>query len=400
MKCGDSMKKKLLFVIPSLRSGGAEKSLISLLSLMDYKKYDVDLLCFRRDGLFFDKIPQEVNVIKGTEDYEMFDGDVKSAILHFIKKGKFSSVADRIQYIRCYKEADRELKDKKMWNLLKKQLPQLNKEYDCVIGYLEGNASCYAVDYENADKRICYVHSDIKKLEINKYINREIFEKSDVIVTVSQACYESIAEEYPFAKNKTAVIENITSAKLLRQSAQGKDVFDKKENEKIILTVGRFSPPKGIDLAVKASAILKEKGYAFKWYHIGAGELKAEIESLIFSLGVENEFILLGEKSNPYPYIGQCDIYVQPSRYEGKSIAIDEAKCLCRPIITTDFTTVADQIQDGVNGLVCEMDENAIAAKIETLFNDEDLRKKLIRNLSEEKTGNEEELEKFYSILD
>ena len=164
--------------------------------------------------------------------------------------------------------------------------------------------------------------------------------------------------------------------------------------------MGRFSPPKGIDLAVKSSAILKKKGYNFKWYHIGTGELKPEIEKLIYELNVQNEFILLGEKSNPYPYIGQCDIYVQPSRYEGKSIAIDEAKCLCRPIVTTNFTTVADQIQDGVNGIVCEMNEIDIAAKIETLLNDEDLRKKVTRNLSEEKTGNEEELEKFYSILD
>lgn len=399
MKSGDSMKKNLLFVIPSLRSGGAEKSLVSLLSLLDYSQYDVDLLCFRRDGLFYDKIPQEVNVINGTEDYEMFDGDAKSAIIYFIKKGNLSSVADRIQYIRCYKEDDQELKDKKMWNLLKKQLPHLNKKYDCVIGYLEGNASCYAVDYENTDKRICYVHSDIKKLEITKNINRENFEKCDVIVTISQVCADSIAEEYPFAKEKITIIENITSSSLLKQSAQEETVFNKISDEKILLTVGRFSPPKGIDLAVKASAILKEKGYLFKWYHIGTGELKAEIESLISSLGVENEFILLGERSNPYPYIGQCDIYVQPSRYEGKSIAIDEAKCLCRPIVTTNFTTVADQIQDGINGLICEMNTNDIAAKIETLLNDAELRNELTLNLLEEKTGNEEELEKFYSIL-
>ena len=100
------MKKKILFVIPSLRSGGAEKSLITLLSLFDYNKFDVDLLTFRRDGLFFDKIPSEVNVIKGTEDYEMFDGDAKSAIIYFIKKGKFISVVDRLRYVRAYKIKD------------------------------------------------------------------------------------------------------------------------------------------------------------------------------------------------------------------------------------------------------------------------------------------------------
>lgn len=393
------MKKKILFVIPSLRSGGAEKSLLTLLTLIDYQQYEIDLLCFRREGLFYDKIPAEVNVITGTEDYENFDGGAKSAVVYFLKKGKISSAADRIRYMGAYKESNPDLKVRKMWALLKKQLPEVNGKYDCVIGYLEGNASYYAADYENTDKRICYVHSDIKKLGISKAANTEAFEKCDVIVTVSQACADSIADEFPFAKSKTVVIENITSARLLRESAQAEKVFDKNGDENIILTVGRFSPPKGIDLAVKAAKILKEKGYGFKWYHIGTGELKAEIEDLISSLGVENEFILLGERSDPYPYIGQCDIYVQPSRYEGKSIAIDEAKCLCRPIVTTNFTTVADQINNGVNGLVCEMNETDIAAKIEALLKDKTLREKFSQTLASEKTGNEEELEKFYAIL-
>ncbi len=393
MKCGDSMKKKLLFVIPSLRSGGAEKSLITLLSLMDYARYDVDLLCFRRDGLFFDKIPREVNVIKGTEDYEIFDGDAKSAIMYFIKKGKLFSALYRVKYAKS------SATENKRWHILKKQLPKMHKEYDCAVGYLEGNASYFVADNVKAKRKICYVHNDFKKLGLCKESSRELFVKCDKVVTVSQVCLASLTDEFPEISEKFTVIENITSPKIISEYAAEESPYENKGNNLIITTVGRLAPQKAIDLAVKASAILKNKGYSFKWYHIGTGELKAEIESLISSLGVENEFILLGERSNPYPYIGQCDIYVQPSRYEGKSIAIDEAKCLCRPIVTTDFTTVSDQIQDGINGLVCEMNERDIAGKIEKLLNDEELRNELTRNLSEEKTGNEEELEKFYSIL-
>lgn len=394
------MKKKILFVIPSLRSGGAEKSLLTLLTLIDYQKYEVDLLCFRREGLFYDKIPDEVNVIKGTEDYELFDGNAKTAFVNFLKKGNLVSAVDRIRYISAFRENNLNLREKKMWRLLKKQLPQTDKKYDCVIGYLEGNASYYAAEYINTDKRICYVHSDVRKLGITNNENTaESFRKCDAIVTVSQACADSVTENFSFTEGKVVVIENITSPKLLRKSAGSEKAYNPKNGEKIILTVGRFSPPKGIDLAVKASAVLKEKGYSFKWYHIGTGELKEDIEKLISSLGVDEEFILLGEKANPYPYIGQCDIYVQPSRYEGKSIAIDEAKCLCRPIVTTKFTTVADQITDGVNGIVCKMNENDIAAKIEMLFNDETLREKISENLAGEKAGNEEEIEKFYAIL-
>ncbi len=392
------MKKKILFVIPSLRSGGAEKSLITLLSLFDYKKYDVDLLSFRRDGLFFDKIPQEVNVIKGTEDYEMFDGDVKSAVKYFIKKGKISSVVDRVKYIQCCKENDGALREEKMWSLLKKQLPVLTARYDCAIGYLEGNASYFVADDVCAQRKICYVHNDFKKLGLDKEKNRKLFQKCDKVVTVSQVCLESLTDEFCEFKEKFVVIENITSPKILNKYAEESSPYEG-EDKTIITTVGRLAPQKAIDLAVKACAELKKRGKPVRWYHIGTGELKTEIEELIKDSGIENDFILLGERSNPYPYISGCDIYVQPSRYEGKSIAIDEAKSLKRPIVATNFTTVADQITDGVNGLICEMNEIDIADKIEKLIDDTDLRNKLSENLSEEKTGNEEEIEKLYRLL-
>lgn len=393
------MKEKILFVIPSLRSGGAEKSLITLLSLMDYEKFSVDLLSFRRDGLFFDKIPSEVNIIKGTEDYEMFDGDVKSATKYFIKKGKFISVINRLRYGRAYKIKDEDRREKFMWSMLKKQLPVCNGEYSCVVGYLEGNASFFAAEFKNVRKRICYVHSDFKRLGINRKLSEDAFKKCDTIVTVSQICADSLKELFPSANEKIVVIENIISPRLLNEYAEEEQVFLRSGQETVLLTVGRFAPPKGIDLAVRACALLKKKGYKVKWYHIGEGDLRQSIEALVSELDVREEFILLGERSNPYPYIGQCDIYVQPSRYEGKSIAIDEAKCLHKPIVTTNFTTVADQIADGVNGMICQMDENDIANKIELLIIDTELRKKLTDNLLREKTGNEEELEKFYALL-
>lgn len=393
------MKKKILFVIPSLKSGGAEKSLIILLSLFDYEKYEVDLLSFRREGLFFDKIPAEVNVIKGTEDYEIFDGDAKKAIKHFIKKGKLSSAVDRIKYIKSFSEADASLREKKKWFLLKKQLPKLNKKYDCAVGYLEGNASYFVADDVIADKKICYVHNDFKKLGLDVNRNRKLFEKCDKVVTVSQVCLDSLVDEFPELVNKFILIENITSPKVIKNYSLENSPYKKDENTIILNTVGRLAPQKAIDLAVKTCAELKNRGKSIKWYHIGTGELKEEIESLIRELGVETDFILLGERSNPYPYISGCDIYVQPSRYEGKSIAIDEAKCLLKPIVTTNFTTVKDQIVDGVNGLVCEMNENDIADKLEKLIDSTDLRQKLSENLSKENLGNEEELEKFYGLI-
>lgn len=393
------MKKQLIFIIPSLKSGGAEKSLISLLSLFDYEKYDVDLLLFRKEGLFLEKIPPQVNLVGDTSDYEAFDASAVSAVKYFVGKGKFVTALDRIRYARAFAEENEYLRDRWLWNYLKKVLPVIDKHYDCAIGYLEGNASLYATECVDADKKICFFHSDFKMRGVDEALCRDIFEKADSVATVSAECKKSLVSVFPEFASKFCVIENIISSEFINSEASDFEAYDRRNGETVILTVGRFSPAKGIDIAVKAAAELKRRGLCFKWYQIGSGEQESEIAELIERLGVGDCFIPLGEQSNPYPYIGQCDIYVQPSRYEGKSIAIEEAKCLCRPIVATDFPTVGDQITDGVTGIICEADEYDIAAKTEKLINSPELRAKLSKKLSCEVVGNESEIEKFYALL-
>ena len=393
------MKKQLLFIIPSLNSGGAEKSLISLLSLFDNDKYDVDLLLFRREGLFLEKVPNEVRLVGDVSDYEAFDAGCVSSVKYFLFKGKFITALNRLRYARAFSQSDAYTRDKKLWSFLKKVLPKLDKRYDCAVGYLEGNASLYAVECADADKKICFFHNDFKKLGLDETLCREIFGKADSIVTVSAECKKSLDAIFGEFTDKIHIIENIISPKLIRSEAECTDVYDKLSDETVILTVGRCSPQKGIDIAVRAAAELKERGLPFKWYHIGAGELFDETAELVKSLDVSDRFIMLGERSGPYPYIGQCDIYVQPSRFEGKSIAIDEAKCLCRPIVVTDFPTVSDQITDGLNGIVCKAESRDIADRVEMLIKSPSLRKSLSDELLREDVGNESEIEKFYSLL-
>lgn len=394
------MKKQILFVIPSMRSGGAEKSLLTLLTVFDYEKYDVDLLSFRHDGLFFDKLPGEVNVLSDSKRYEMFDGDAKLAVKYFLKKGMLCSAIDRWKYSRLGSMTDLKEADELRWKYLKKQLPKIKKEYDCAVGYLEGNANRFVVESVRAKRKICYVHSVIDKLDIDKESFGRTFARADGIVTVSEECRNNLLKNYPDLEEKFFVVENITSKKLLEKECKAAVAYPEKNDEIIINTVGRFSEPKNISLAVDACAELVGRGNKIKWYHIGEGPLRAEIEKKISANGLEDKFILLGERSNPYPYIGQCDIYVQPSLYEGKSIAIDEAKCLSRPIVVTDFTTVHDQIADGTDGIICKMDKADMADKIEMLIKNWDLRERLTENLRREKTGNEEEILNFYKLID
>lgn len=394
------MKKQILFVIPSMRSGGAEKSLLTLLTLFDYEKYDVDLLSFRHDGLFFEKLPPQVNVLGGNEAYEMFDGEAICAIKYFVKKGKIFSAIDRWKYSKLSSLNDEHLREEKQWNFLKKQLPKIRKKYDCAIGYLEGNANSFVAECVNANKKISYIHNDIEKLGFDRESYEKTFAAADKIVTVSQECKNSLCKYFPDYGEKFEVIENITCRSVLLMQSGEENVYEKNDGEAVICTVGRFSEQKNISLAVEVCAELVRRGENIKWYHIGMGTLKEKIEAEIKELNVGERLILLGERANPYPYIAQCDIYVQPSLFEGKSIAIDEAKCLCRPIVVTDFPTVFDQIEDGVNGLICKMNKDDMADKIQFLLADKSERQRLSDTLAKEKLGNEEEIFKLYELIE
>ena len=391
------MKKKLLFIIPSLCSGGAERSLVTLLTLLTQTdRYEIDLLLFREEGLFLPAVPQGVTVLSGGEKYAAFDGSLIGAVKYGLAHIDPAFAWNRLRYAGALKNGDRA----GVWNTLKKALPVFPTEYDAAVGYLEGNALYFCAECVKAKKRIGYVHNDYNKLGLSAEFDRPFVEKLDSFVTVSSECANVLAQQFPEAAEKIHVIENITSPAVLKALAKAAP----KEFENLscpkFLTVGRLNPQKGYDLALAAAEKLKRDGAAYKWFCIGTGERKEQIEREVAEKGLEEDFILLGERTNPYPYIAQCDVYVQPSYYEGKSIALDEAKCLARPIVATKFSTVFDQLIDGETALLAEMNGDDVAEKIEALIGDKALREKLTENLQKEKVGNEEELEKFIALIE
>ncbi len=389
------MKKKLLFIMPNLGSGGAEKALTNLLSLFDYESYEVDLLLFRREGIFLADVPEKVNIIDGGKNYAAFDASaaayIKSKLLGF----DFKSAVNRIEYSKAISSGNRE----KIWQCLKKAIKKPQKHYDVAVAYLEGNSVYYCVDCVDADRKIGYVHNDYNGLDLDKNFDKPYFEKLDYLVTVSDECANVLCKTFPESAHRVRMLENIISPTLLKSLA--KTAPEEYETDsKILLTIGRFSAQKGYDMAVKAAEILDKKGYDFKWFAVGKGELMPQIKEEISNCSLEEKFILLGEKSNPYPYIKDCDIYVQPSYFEGKSIAIDEAKAFAKPIVCTSFPTVYDQLTDSETALLADINPQSIAQKIEELLNNEALCKTLSNNLKKENQGNEEEIDKFYMLLE
>ncbi len=395
------MKKRLVFVMESMGSGGGERSLLTLLQLMDYEKYDVDLLLFNQSGLFMGMIPPQVNLIDFDESYKAFSAPLSQSVKSYFLKGKLFSALNRILYSKAVnsKSSSSLHRDQLAWKYMKKAFKEKLTGYDAAIGYLEGKPNFFVADCVDAKIKIGYVHNDYRKLQMSEKLDKTFFNKLDYIVSVSDECCNVLKEVFPEYAERVKKVENITSPSTLVKMGEDQAEEYKNTNKKILLTIGRLSKQKGYDIAVDAAEILDKNGIDFKWFAIGKGELKEEIDAKIKEKNLEDRFILLGERANPYPYINGCDVYVQSSYFEGKSIAIDEAKCFAKPIVATKFTTVLDQLTDGKTALLAEIDAASVAEKIAALLSDEQLCRTLSENLKNEKVGNEEEIEKFYRLL-
>lgn len=395
------MKKKILFVIPSLDAGGAEKSLINLLSVIDYNQYEVDLLLFHKKGHFISLLPTPVNLITIEGDFPYFCMPLSSSIRSFLKRGYIKLAFQRVLFFLKNKiETNTSKAEQSSWSNISYAIPKLNKEYDVAIGSLEKSSIYYVVEKVKAKTKIGWIHTNYSKSGMQHDFDLPFFEKLNYLVTISEECAVDLKINFPDLKNKIRVIYNIVSPDLIRELSC-EVIEDAKFNTTTftILTVARLSKEKGIDLALESALELVRMGKFFTWYIIGDGGEKDSLETKIKEYHLENSFILLGLKANPYPYIKHAFLYVQPSRYEGKSIAIDEAKILAKPIITTNYPTSKDQISTGINGIICEMNPIAIAQQICLVMDNPILIEKFTLNLMEENLGTENEIIKLYRLI-
>lgn len=394
------MKKDILFIIPSLGAGGGEKSLINLLTQIDFNKYNVDLFILNNKGLFMEFIPKEVNVLEIREDTEIFNKNLKASILEYITKGKFILAYNRLMF--CLKNRFNKnigIAEQHSWKHLRKAIGIIDKRYDVAIGYLEKTSNYICVDCVHACKKIAWIHTDYNKLELDKKYDKRYFEEVNNIITVSEECKNSLINNFKEQENKIRVIKNIVSPTVINKMAkENVDIYKEKE-ENIIVSVGRLSYEKGFDMAVNSCKILVDKGFKIRWYLVGDGNERGKIQELVAENRLQDKFILVGAQSNPYKYINVADIYVQPSRFEGKSIAMDEAKILHKPIVATNFTTVNDQIENNVTGVISEMNEESLAITIASVLMNSNLKEDLKNNLYKMNFGTEDEINKLYEII-
>ncbi len=395
------MKKNLVFVIPSLAAGGAEKSLINLLNSIDYSKYNVDLVVLYKKGIFLSMIPDQVTILELNSNYKTFSKNIIASCLEFLQQGKIKLIFNRLVYFtKNYFNENKAIAEQNSWINIKNSIDKLPKKYDAAIGFLEKSSIYFIVDKIDAKVKIGWIHTSYSSSGMNPNFDANYFDKCNAIIAVSPDCESDLQKNFLKLKNKFKTIYNIVSTTVIHDlSNETIEDYHFLNAQNSIVTVARLSSEKGIDLAIEACKIVVEKNIDFKWFVIGDGQEKENLKTKIKDYKLQNNFYLIGLKQNPYPYIKKCTIYVQPSLYEGKSMAIEEAKILRKPIIVTNFATSRDQINHLENGIISDMNALSLSNEISELLQNVSMQDKLSLNLSKEKLGTEEEINKLYEII-
>ena len=375
--------KKILVVINSLTIGGSEKSLVSLLSLLDYEKYSVDLLMFRKGGEFEKYIPKKVNILNEPEYYSYLVGKKSNINIMNRIKYLFYRIRTSINLRKNLKKITPIHAEQVLYKSHKKALRSISKKYDIAIAYSQGLPTYYVAEKVNSDKKIAWINCDYATTMYDKEYDKSFYDKFYKIVAVSNSIKKSISRLNKEYERKLEVIFDIVDPKLIERMADQEKVLQDKSYINILTVARLVIAHKGYDLAIGAAKLLKSDGYNFRWFVVGDGPDRDNMNQLILANNLEENFILLGKKDNPYPYMKNCDIYVQPSNKEGFGLTVVEAKILKKPILCTIFNTVKEIISDKYDGLIVEKSANDIYLGLKRYIHDSKIKKKIIGNLNQ-----------------
>lgn len=393
--------KKILFMCINMNIGGTEKALLTMLNEIDSSKYDITLLMIEEYGGFLNEIPSFVKV-KYVNEYKAIKPFINEPPMLLAKKlikdkkylmGAMTSLSYIISKISNNMSY--------YYRYILRNIKGLEENYDLAVAYAGPMdfITYFVLNKIKAKKKVQWIHFDITKIGFNKKFAEKNYKKFNKIFIVSEEGKEKLINLIPALNNKVEVFFNIISCNLIQNMSKSEKGFDDSFNGVRILTVGRLSKEKGQDLTINALTRLNNERYNIKWYCIGDGPEKDNYKQRIKNLNLENDYILLGSKLNPYPFMKECDIYVQPSRHEGYCITLGEARCFDNPIVTTNFTGANEQIKDEVTGLICDISEDEIYKSVKRLLDDKDLYNNIKINLTKEIVDSNNEINKLDKVL-
>lgn len=385
------MKKKVLFIIDSLTCGGAEKSLVSLLPLLNRDKYEISLWMLSPTGAFVSLVPKDVRIIE-QPSYNRFESlKLRIGRLYY-------SLLIRFMRLLNIKEHGAET----LWKCIGWAYKVPDGKWDAVFAYQQGFPTYLVAEKFKSTKKFAWVNADIFAAGYNTQFNTRFYHKFTRIVPVSSILKDLMVEKLPEFKDKYSVVYDILNPNVIRElSVEQVATLRTESNEYVFITVGRLVPPKGYDIAVKAASVLKQHGIKFQWYFVGEGPERTNIERWKKDLGVDEEVVLLGLQINPYAYMAQADVYVQTSKFEGFGLTIGEAKILGKPVVSTNFDVVHNQLTHEQNGLIADMSGESVAEFILRLIKDDDLRTSIVAAVNaEENTTYISEVVKVEQLID
>ena len=397
------MKKKMLIVSHALELGGAERSLIGLLDALNPELWEIDLFLLRHEGELMDAIPNHVNLLPQVSAYTVLARPMKDTL----KEGHILLTAARLAGRVSAKQYERkhgftesgvslEYSHKFTYRLMPKICP--DTEYDLAISFLTPHYIC--AEKVRAKKKLAWIHTDYSCVQVNRESELKMWDRYDRIVSISDAVTDSFLGVFPELKAKIVLIENILPEKLIRKQAEAFSV-EKEMPEKGIrlLSVGRFCAAKNFDNVPDICARLLQAGLDVYWYLIGFGGDEGLIRQKIKEAGMENRVIVLGKKENPYPYIKACDLYVQPSRYEGNCVCVREAQMLGKPVVITRYVTASSQLEEGLDGVIVPMDNEGCADGIAELLQNPARMAQLVEACKIRDYSNAKEAEKLEQLI-
>ena len=405
------MKKRIFISMHYMELGGAESSLIGLLQALDYSKYEVDLFIHSHQGEMMQFIPKEVNLLPEIKEYAMIERPMTEAL----RRGQLGIVWGRLKAklrVRRYQPKDASKPQYAIYQYVAQEvdpyLPSFEAygKYDLAISFLQPHN--YVLSKVKAKKKACWIHTDYTKVEFDAEAELPIWTAYDHIVSISPDVTKAFLQVFPSLSDKIVEMENIMSSSFVRERAEEFNVNPNdnpngNDNGKVIniLSVGRFSDAKNYDNVPDICRKINSKlstvnsKLTVKWYIIGWGGDEQLIRQKIKEAGMEEHVIILGKRTNPYPYMKACDIYAQPSRYEGKSVTVREAQMLCKPVVITDYATAKSQVQDGVDGVIVPMDNEGCAKGIADFIRNTALQSKIVEYLQTHDYGNVDEAKKL-----
>lgn len=392
-------KKKIAFVLPKMNQGGPARDFLNICDIIDHNKYEITLILFNSGGDFFQQIPSNVKV-RLAQPQVVFETEMK---VNWFKKIKWKIIKLVIRIISKFLKLFFSKSENTNWGITEIFIERFKEKYDLVMSLSEGISNYFTTNFIDAKIKVGRIPTDYIVAKLDPNFDKKYFKKLDLIATNSKLNLDVLCNVFPEMKRKFLYLETIVNPIILNKMSVKEKGFDYDFEGTRIVTLSRLDDTKGIDLAIKACKILVLKGNnKLKWYVFGNGsdENKNKYSKMIINYKLTNHFFLMDPVNNPYPFVKQSTIYVQPSRYEGNSNSVKEAKALFKPVVLTNFNTSSEHLTHMYDGIIAsDISENGLADSIQLLISDAKLVSSIKNNLKNSIKGNQSEFNKILNLI-